>query len=231
LKAALTAQFGPYNPVLYRVFFYRNGRYVELNTLTDDGCDLAGEAFWMITRSGGTVTFTQPDVRANAGGTNRVIPLNPGFNMISVPMTGGTPPAGQINWAAVQVTADPTDFVTLLQSAPAAAGILAPAALEFVGGSYVTADPLISGRGYWVENITNQPAYLVFSPASVNKPSFAAGTAGGPPPPGMKPPPPPSGISEGGNSGVCGFTGVEILLALLAVRGFHRSRRLRKLVA
>jgi len=39
LKQQLASQFGPYNPVLYRVFFFRNNRYVELSTMADDGCE------------------------------------------------------------------------------------------------------------------------------------------------------------------------------------------------
>jgi hypothetical protein len=230
-KAALAAVFGPYNPVLYRVFFFRNGRYVELNTLKDDGCDIAGESFWIISRDGGTVTFTGPDVRANSSGFSRIIPLNPGFNMISVPMVGGTPTTGQINWANILVTDDQTNFGGAL-STTVQTSIIAPAALEFVNGSYVTADPLITGQGYWVENIGSKPAYLVFSTTAINKPSIASSVpAGAPPPAGMNPPPPPSaGIGES-SGGVCGFTGLEGLLLLLVVRGFPRRRRDRKLVA
>ena len=213
------------------MFFFRNGRYVELNTLKDDGCDIAGETFWIISRDGGTVTFTGPDVKANSSGFSRIIPLNPGFNMISVPMVGGTPTGGQINWANILVTDDQTNFGTAV-SATVATTILAPAALEFVNGSYVTADPLLTGQGYWVENIGSKPAYLVFSTTAVNKPSAAASVpAGSPPPAGMNPPPPPSAGIGGSSGGVCGFTGLEGLLLVFAVRGFRRRRRDRKLVA
>ena len=230
-KAALAAEFGPYNPVFYRVFFFRNGRYVELNTLKDDGCDIAGESFWIIARDGGTVNFAGPDVRANSSGFSRIIPLNPGFNMISVPMVGGTPTTGQISWANILVTDDQTNFGTALSTTVQTA-IIAPAALEFVNGAYVTADPLVVGRGYWVENIGSKPAYLLFATTAINKPSAApSAPAGAPPPAGMNPPPPPSaGIGES-SGGVCGFTGLEGLLLVLAVRGFPRRRRHRRLVA
>src|SRR5205814_7513650 len=85
LKSALDAALGPYNPVLYRVFFYRGGQYVELNALPDDGCDLAGESFWILTRNGAMLTMSEPDVRQNDAGADRVIPLNTGFNMVSLP--------------------------------------------------------------------------------------------------------------------------------------------------
>ena len=121
-KAALTAQFGPAIPVLYRVFFYRNGRYVELNH--DDGRRLrpGGKRSWMITRGSGTVPSL--DRRpANAPAKPTVIPLNPGFTHDLRAMTGARRRHGQITWAAVQVTSDPTDFVTFSSRAlPAAAG-------------------------------------------------------------------------------------------------------------
>jgi hypothetical protein len=96
LRSALAAALGPYNPVLYRAFFYRGGRYVELNALPDDGCDLAGESFWVLTRNGATLTMSDPDVRRNeAGDAKRVIPINPGFNMVSLPTTNARGAAGR----------------------------------------------------------------------------------------------------------------------------------------
>jgi hypothetical protein len=47
----------------------------------------------------------------------------------------------------------------------------------------------------------------------------------------MKPPAPPGAGLGDGSGGVCGFTGLEVLIVLLAVRGFPRARRLRRLVA
>ena len=99
MKAAFAAQLGPYNPVLYRVFFYRQGGYVELNQLPDDGCDLAGEAFWVLTRSGATLTLTEPDVRQNNGGTDRVIPISPGFNLVSLPTLNGYSAWAPAGWS------------------------------------------------------------------------------------------------------------------------------------
>jgi hypothetical protein len=236
LQAALTAQLGPYNPALYRVFFYRNGNYVEINSLAPDGCDLAGESFWVLTRNGATLTLSDPDVRANDGGSDRVIPMGPGFNMISLPTLNGLGPTGSISWASVLVSPNPANFVpgptgAVGVTTPAAAGILTPVALEFVNGVYVTADPLVAGRGYWVENISGAPAYLVFQQTAVFKQVSASSGAGGPPPAGMTPPAPPSGMAAGASSG-CGLLGLDWLLPVLVTRfAFLRRRSRRRLAA
>ncbi len=223
LKAAFTAQLGPYNPVLYRVFFYRQGGYVELNQLPDDGCDLAGEAFWVLTRNGATLTLTEPDVRQNNGGTDRVIPISPGFNLVSLPTLNGAGTSGTIAWANMHVTADETNFTIGSPGGPvnvtSAAGLLlVEQAIEFVNGGYVLATDLVAGQGCWVRNLSTGPAYLVFSEALITKPgvfkpSFAAGV---PPPAGSMPPPPPAGMASSSRSGGCGLLGLEwLLLALL----------------
>jgi hypothetical protein len=232
LKSALSAALGPYNPVLYRVFFYRGSRYVELNALADDGCDLAGESFWVLTRNGATLTMSEPDVRLNDAGADRVIPLNTGFNLVSVPDTNGTGASGQIPWASVRVTTDPSNFVVGSPSGPvpstSAAGLLiVDPAVEFVKGGYFLAPNLIAGQGVWVRNISGKPAYLVFQPGLVTKPSGASFSSGVAPAPGSMPPAPPSGITDADSrrSG-CGFTGLEWLLPILAVRRALRRRRL-----
>jgi YVTN family beta-propeller protein len=234
LQAAFTAQLGPYNPVLYRVFFYRNGSYVELNGMAPDGCDLAGESFWVLTRNGAMLTLSEPDVRSNGGGTNRVIPINPGFNMISLPTLNLAGVSGAIPWPSVLVSPTPTNFTASAVSVTAAPGILTPVALEYVNGAYATADPLIAGRGYWVENVSSSPAYLIFQPGAVTKPGNVAQAGGAPPPAGMNPPPPPSGMANAtsGGSGGCGGLGLDGLLLALALRAvFLRPRGLRKLRA
>jgi hypothetical protein len=223
LKAAFAAQLGPYNPVLYRVFFYRQGGYVELNQLPDDGCDLAGEAFWVLTRNGATLTLTEPDVRQNNGGTDRVIPISPGFNLISLPTLNGTVTSGTIAWADVHVTDDETNFTVGSPGGPvnvtSAAGLLlVEQAIEFVNGGYVLATDLVDHRGYWVRNLTSGPVYLVFQEGLITKPSsfkpsFAAGVS---PAAGSMPPPPPAGMASSSSSGGCGLLGAEgLLLALL----------------
>jgi hypothetical protein len=235
LKAALAAQLGPYNPVLYRVFFYRNGRYVEINQLADDGCDLAGESFWILTRNGGTLTLTDPDVRLNDGASNRVIPINPGFNMISLPQMNAGGTGGTMPWGSMRVTANPLIFNPAAPGGPVlvttAQGLaIVEQAVELQNGAYILANNLIAGQGYWINNVTSQPAYLVFQPGLVTKPAVMAAVAGVAPPAGSMPPSPPSGgISESGSS--CGLMGLEALLVLLMGRGVSRSRRLRRWVA
>lgn len=224
LKAAFSAALGPYNPVVYRVFFYRGGRYVELNALADDGCDLAGESFWVLTRNGGTLTMSEPGVMQNAGGFSRVIPLAPGFNMFSLPMTNAGGLTGSITWGNVLVTTDQTNFGTATSVTP---GTIVGPALEYNGSGYVVADPLVAGRGYWVQNITTVPAYLVYSTTAVFKPGAASQAAGSPPPAGMNPPPPPGsslGGAEASSGGGCGLLGLETVL--LAFLGRRIRRRL-----
>jgi hypothetical protein len=230
LKAAFSAQLGPYNPVLYRVFFFRQGGYVELNQLPDDGCDLAGESFWVLTRNGATLTLTEPDVRRNNGGTDRVIPISPGFNMISLPTLNGTFTAGTIAWANMHVTDDETNFAIGSPGGPvnvtSAQGLLlVEQAIEFLSGGYFLAPDLIAGQGYWVRNLTTGPVYLVFQEGLITKPSsFKASVASGvPPAAGSMPPPPPSGMVSSSGSGGCGFVGVEGL-ALLLLRVLRRRR-------
>jgi hypothetical protein len=228
LKSALSAALGPYNPVLYRVFFYRGARYVELNALADDGCDLAGESFWVLTRNGATLTMSEPDVRQNDAGANRVIPLNTGFNLVSVPDTNAGGLTGQIPWASVRVTTDPTNFGAGPVGTTTAAGLLiVDPAVEFVGGGYFLAPNLIAGQGVWVRNISGKPAYLVFQPGLVTKPSGASFSSGVSPAPGSMPPAPPSGITDADSGGSrCGFVGLEWLLPILVLRRAARRRRL-----
>jgi hypothetical protein len=222
--------------VLYRVFFYRGGQYVELNNLADDGCDLAGECFWVLTRNGATLTISEPDVHANDLALIRIIPINPGFNMISQPINTNL---GRVFWSNVLVTTDATNFGAAGSATlPPGQAILGLAAVEYVNGAYATADPLIQGRGYWVRNFTSGPAYLVFNPAVVNKPGVpvgGSGAAGSAPPANLIPPSPPSGMgaaSAGGGSGGCGLSGLEWILPLAILRfGFLRRRARRTLSA
>jgi hypothetical protein len=224
LKAAFTAALGNYNPVLYRVFFYRGGRYVELNALPDDGCDLAGESFWVITRNGAVLTMGDSDVRDADGGAaavdSRVIPINPGFSMISLPMQNGTMNGGSIPLAAIRVTTDQTTFTG---APPFPDVVMNPNVVEFVNGAYVQATALVAGRGYWVENISGSPAYLIFPPGVITKPAAPSGTSPAPAT-GISPPPPPGaalGSSSSSSSG-CGLVGLEGLLVVLLVRSRRR---------
>jgi hypothetical protein len=229
LRSALSAALGPYNPVLYRVFFYRGGVYAELNALADDGCDLAGESFWILTRNGAVLTLSEPDVRQNDAGANRVIPLNPGFNLVSLPQTNAAGSGGQIPWGSVRVTTDPADFATGPVGTLTAGGLLiVDPAVEYVSGGYFLAPTLRAGEGVWVRNISGKPAYLVFPPGLVTKPAAPSLSAGVPPAAGSMPPGPPSGISEAGSghSGGCGLCGLEWLLPMLVLRIGVRRRKL-----
>jgi hypothetical protein len=221
LKAGFSSALGPYNPVLYRVFFYRGGKYVELNSMADDGCDLAGESFWVLTRNGAVVNFSEPDVRACDAGVNRVIPLNTGFSMISVPQLDGLGGTGSIPVTSVLVGTDPTNFATAV-AFPGTA--MNPNVFERVGGSYVAVTTLDSGKGYWMENQGTVPAYLVFRPTFITKPGPPTGSTAAAAVGGSQPPPPPGASLTGSESSSgCGFLGLEALLAALFLR--RRARR------
>jgi hypothetical protein len=228
LRAALNASLGPYNPVFYRVFFWQVDQYVELNNMSDD-CDLAGRSFWALTRLGGSCTVNGLDCFANRVSGIRVIPLNPGWNMISLPYQN----AAQIhmNWTNVQVTADGAAW-SGAGPADGTPALLNPLLYEFVNGGYVTVNVLQSGHGYFVNNVTSSFAYLLFNGTQVFKPgagpapSYTALAAGVAQPPG----PPGAGVMDGSSSKKhgCGFLGPELLLVALA---FHRLRRRRRLGA
>jgi hypothetical protein len=223
LQSAFAAQLGPYNPALYRVFFRRNGEYVEMNQLADDGCDLAGESFWVLTRNGEMLTLTEPDVRQNTPG-DRVVALSPGFNMVSLPLVNAAGTSGQIPWGSMHVTDDETNFVVGSPGGPpnvtSAAGVaLVDQAIEYVNGNYFLAPNLVAGQGYWVRNLSTGPVYLVFQPGLVTKAGTGPSAPGVPPPAGSMPPGPPSGMSgDASSSGGCGLLGAELLLLLAIFR-------------
>lgn len=226
LQTALTAAFGPYNPSIYRVFFYRSGGYKEITQLSVEDADLAGQSFWVITRNGGTLQLAEADVHQNATGFDIAMVLEPGWNMISQPVLSG---GGSIAWANLRATTNSAGFAAAV---PASGFAGLSAVYEFVNGSYVTADPLIAGRGYWVNNSLSTHVYLIVNAAAVSKPGPNLG--GAPAPAAMTPPPPPGGAlvdGSGSSSGACGFVGVEWLLLGLVRFAFHRPPARRKLAA
>jgi hypothetical protein len=228
LRAALAASLGPYNPVFYRIFFWEVDHYVELDNMVDD-CDVAGRAFWALTRLGGSFTLNGLDCFANRVSGTRVIPLNPGWNMISMPYQNGA--QIHMNWTNVQVTADGAAW-TGAGPADGTPALLNPLLYEFVNGAYSTVNVLQTGHGYFVNNVTSSFIYLLFNGVNVFKPgpgpatTYTALAAGAVSPPG----PPGEGVADGSSSKKhgCGFLGPELLLVALA---FHRLRRRRRLGA
>ncbi|HVR85014.1 MAG TPA: hypothetical protein VMU54_11930, partial [Planctomycetota bacterium] len=80
LRSALTAQLGPYNPVLYRVFLWQQDHYVEVNSPgLPPSTSLMGTGVFAITRNGGALTLTATDVTKNSTNNQRVVALNPGW--------------------------------------------------------------------------------------------------------------------------------------------------------
>ncbi len=226
LRQAFGSTFGPYNRSLYRVFFWTGNRYAELDELDEEDCDLAGGAFWVLTRSGGTLPLVAIDARSNHTSADvRVIPLRPGWNMISNPFQNG--PLVNMVWATVNVTSDPDGWTgsTAADTSP----LLSPL-FDYVGGSYQTVSTMVAGRGYFVKNLDPGFLYLLVT-TTVTKPAAAAAVPSAPAAAGTELPPPPPGaaLDADGDSGGCGLGGAEVLLLLLASRVFPPLRRRRRL--
>jgi uncharacterized protein (TIGR03382 family) len=224
LRQAFASSFGPYNRTRYRVFFWNVNQYVEITKLDEEMCDLAGSAFWVITRFGGTLNLDAVDARSNHTSADmRVIPLKPGWNMISNPFVN--PPLINKGWSTVSVTADPEAW-----TGPVAANAspdLSPL-FEYVGGSYQVATTLVAGRGYFVKNIAAGPQMLyllvdttVTKPSSAATPTTLAVPAGAELPPG-----PPGGIDDEDSGSGCGLSGLETLLVLAFYQLLRRRRTL-----
>ncbi len=227
LKLALQQQIGPYNPVFYRIFIWYQDHYVELNKISNlvDDCDLSGRAFFVLTRFGHPLTLSALDVTANASGTDHVVPLTQGWNMISEPWLNVT---HTIPWVQVDVSLN-SDLSNPL---PAPGGaFLSPLPYERINHQYVTVNALTAGRGYWVYNYSGGPAYLIFRQGRVSKPGDPPPVYSSLPPGDPGPPPPPEDVaseSSGSSGGGCGLLGPELLLLALA---FHCRSRRRKLGA
>jgi hypothetical protein len=227
VQQAFETALGPYNPMNYRVFFWNADHYDELNQIGSDPQDMSGRAFWVITRSGGAVSVPGLDCFANSAGAPRVIPLTPGWNLVSNPLFDTTLGHPHMNWNTVQVTTDGSNLASAVATnSPSAASIIDPNLWQFAGGMYQTTGVLVAGSGYWVNNISGGYAYLVFNPGNLFKlvGPPPAGGGGGSPPPG--PPGAALGDSTGGTS--CALLGPELLLLALA---FHRRRWRRRLGA
>ncbi len=233
LLQALQAQLGPYNPFFYRVFLWFKGDYVELDQLPQGTCDLAGRAFWVLTRFGAQATLARPDVQANTvARTNqyRVVPIPAGWSLVALPLAGSV---GQMPWAAVGVTADGTNPASAV-SVTAAPALISPDLYDRVNRQYVLSNTLERGKGYFVLNVSGGPVFLVFDGALVTKPgqevapTFTSLAAGSPQPP----PPPDGGLTDEGSSSGCAMLGLESFLVLALVRlAFPRRRRTRKVGA
>ena len=253
LRASLEAELGPYNTSLYRVFFLINGVYVELNSVPADYCDLSGDGFWAITRFGAEITLFAPDVKSNLRGSGpfiRVVPVFPGWNLISMPFSGGG-----MMWSAVGVTNDGANLATS-QPADAAPALLTPILFGYDGIQYFNEPVMNPGVGYAIFNVTPGMVYLTFDCADLMggllrvvpgggggfTSSGGPGSGGGlllligkPLPPGTeRPPSPPASSfeteasSSSSDGGSCGLLGFEVALLLLV---FRRSRRRRRLSA
>lgn len=234
LLSAIGAQFGGYSPSLVRVFLYEGG-YVELNQV-DPMMDIAGRAFWIMTRNGGDLSLDRPPVGLSLAGipeSDKVVILRPGWNLLAMPTVGSTPD---------RVRMFMTDVSTYYEGALAGGSVnLETAAtagtlsfpIRIVGNTYVplvAGDDLYAGTGYWIRNNTPAEHYLVFNRTDAvldNRPPGDVWTqyrSAGQSASAVEPPPPPGAdlASDEGGSG-CGATGAELLLLLALLR----RRRLR----
>jgi hypothetical protein len=219
LRSAFYAQLGRYNPVLYRVFVWQQDHYLEINSpALDPSTSLMGAGVFAISRNGGALTLGAPDVTANSTNAQRVVELNPGWNIVSQPWING--PTNTIAYASipVHVLSDFTDAPLNADVSPAVTNVL----YEASGGAYATSNVMTAGRAYWVLNQTANPVYLVFPKASVILkplvPTSSSVTA-------ATPPPMPGGMGDsgGGGGGGCGLLGPEFLLFAVFLR--RRGRR------
>jgi hypothetical protein len=177
-----------------------------------------GTGFFAISRSGGLLSLTAPDVSANATIAQRAVALTPGWNIVSQPWINGL--TNSLQYTNLQVTANKNLTATVnADVSPLVTNVL----YEFSGGTYVTTTSMVAGKAYWMLNQTSAPVYLLFAQAAVNKPTVAvaktslAASATPPPPPGAS-------LSDSSSGGGCGLLGGEALLLLLFLRGLGRRR-------
>lgn len=241
LLSAVSAQFGSYNPSNVRVFLQEGTGYAELNQ-ADPGLDLSGRSFWILSRFGGTLSFSRPPVGESLENTaedRKIVIVQPGWNMVAQP-TVNTATGGRMAMTDVAVFSD-----SLLTVPAAPGGSLEDTAnaavtsfpATYSGGSYVFEAPgghVLAGQGFWLRNNTTGPLYLRFlnsdaqakgiagkSSAAATAVAKAAGV------PDLPPPPPGAALAEDGDTSGCGLPGLEVL----AVLGFLLVRRGRKLAA
>jgi hypothetical protein len=236
LGQGLEAALGPYNRFFYRVFFINaKGEYVEATDFPAEGCELAGNAFWAITRFGAQATVTGLDCFANAVNGTRSVKLVPGWNMVSTPYFDTTLNEFRILWSDVLTTDDGVAWSNQQgadQTAPftrLTGGLL----IEYVNGAYATTNVLEAGKGYFVHNATNGPLFLLFNTGDVFKQGQGPEPSYGALPPGVTPPPPPGDVEDASSDsgGGCGLLGPEFLLLGLARLVWRRARPRRTLRA
>lgn len=221
LRNAATAQLGPYNSALYRIFLWEQDHYLELNNpLLSPSMSLMGTGFFVITRSGGALSLpTAPDVNLNDTIPQRAVALTPGWNIVSQPLINGL--TNTLQYANLQVTANKN----LTGTVPAnISPLVSNVIYELLSGSYVTSPTMVAGKAYWMLNQSNAPVYLVVQQGAVTKliAATAKTTSAASSP---TPPAPPGASLNDSSSGGCGLLGGELLLVVLFLRGRGSPRR------
>lgn len=220
LLTALENALGPYNPVLYRVLVWRGGRYRDLVDLPRD-CDLSGQSFWILGKAAGTANVGAPDCFAATGTPGSailVLPLEPGWNQISLPFYSRSAGSEWLSWSDVFVDTD-SALSNRVSTGTATALIGSPYAWD--GRAYVQATNLVVGEGYFVYNRTPGLLYVIFDALYLQgwtKGIVSSGAETPPPPPGA-----PAG-EDGGEGSSCGLLGWDAVALLALVRLRVRRR-------
>lgn len=227
LLAALERSFGGYNPALYRVLVWRGGRYRELTELPRDA-DLSAESFWVLSRAGGVVSVASPDVYSAVPGSSfqfLVLVLDPGWNQISQPFFDRVGDRGEMDWSNVYLSTDSQLSNPISTTSPGGPTFIgSPYAWD--GTGYIPVTRLRKGEGYFVNNRTAGPLYLIFDRTFVEGPLLPKAAPRSASEPGGPPPPPPASLGwvDSSGSGSCGLVGLEagVLLALVRLRAWRR---------
>src|SRR5205085_11201462 len=134
----------------FRLFLWEQDHYVELNNpKLSPFQSIMGTGFFALTRTGANLTLSSPDVFQNAVGPERVVVLEPGWNIVSQPWKTG--PTFTMLYSNLQATQDRA-LAAINRVAASLGTLVSPLPIELVGGKYVTSNTMTAGRAYWILN-------------------------------------------------------------------------------
>ncbi|MBI3098395.1 MAG: IPT/TIG domain-containing protein [Planctomycetes bacterium] len=204
--AALESAFGAYDPSQWRAFHFltETGSYLELTptALEHEDDSFTGASVWLLSRSGGTLSF---NTLSTAAAADVEVVYHPGWNQI------GNPYSATVSWGAVHVQdLDPATGDPVGAPAPATSSALISNTLYFWNGSsYVSSSSLEPGAGYWIFVQAGHDILFIYdNPGGATKPLL--GPLPGPLAAGAPVPPPPPGagiVSASGGGGSIGVSG------------------------
>jgi DNA-binding beta-propeller fold protein YncE len=230
---SLESTFGPYDPQVWRAFWWDAERqaYHELTTPPSNPADVMGTCVWILSRFGGNVSvpgldseYTQPPL---------YVALKPGWNLFAWPIDGTGPGEWQTGGAnPVNVTQDFATSYPASLANPLVNSIL----YEWDGTQYLSVNQVEIGKGYWVYNATSGVVYLScydtgWKPGDAMLPPVKKALAPGD----LVPPPPPGGAAAASSSSRpdCSFAapaasdpaalaGLALLVLIAAIRLLRR---------